>query len=196
MPTIRPATTDDAEAIHGIYAPFVAETAVSFETEVPTRDDIAARIEATQERFPWLVCERDDELAGYAYGHAHRGRGGYRWSAEASVYVAERHRRNGVARGLYESLFAVLELQGYVNCYAGIVIPNEESVGFHEAMGFDLVGVYEDVGYKLGEWRDTQWMRRRLREPPATPDEPVPFPEIRETTVCLEAMETGEESVR
>ncbi|WP_267639591.1 GNAT family N-acetyltransferase [Haloarchaeobius amylolyticus] len=196
MPAIRPATRDDAGAIHDIYAPFVAETAVSFETEVPSREAIAGRITDTQEQFPWLVCEVDGAVAGYAYGHAHRGRGGYRWSAESSVYVAEAHLRRGVARGLYESLFTVLALQRYVNCYAGIVLPNDASVTFHESMGFERVGRYEDVGYKHGEWRDTLWLRRELREPPADPAEPRPFPAVRTDDAFESAIEAGETSVR
>ncbi|WP_439026445.1 GNAT family N-acetyltransferase [Haloarchaeobius sp. DT45] len=196
MVSIRPATRDDAAAIHDIYAPFVAETAVSFETEVPSREAIAERITDTQTQFPWLVCERDGAVAGYAYGHAHRGRGGYRWSAESSVYVAEDHRRRGVARGLYESLFAVLAVQNYVNCYAGIVLPNDASVAFHESMRFEPVGVYENVGYKDGAWRDTLWMRRQLRDLPAEPDEPRPFPTVRDQPNCQTAIQAGEVSIR
>ncbi|WP_435358374.1 GNAT family N-acetyltransferase [Haloarchaeobius sp. DFWS5] len=182
MPTIRirPATLDDAPAVHDIYAPFVASTAVTFEDGEVSVSEVADRISDTLAQFPWLICERDGEVVGYTYGHSHRGRGGYRWSAETSVYVAENYRRQGIARGLYESLFAVLTAQNYVNCYAGIMIPNERSVGFHETMGFEPVGVYENVGYKLGEWQDTQWWHYLLREPPEEPDEPVPFSEIRE----------------
>ncbi|WP_435177238.1 GNAT family N-acetyltransferase [Halorussus sp. AFM4] len=142
----------------------------------------------------------EPEIAGYAYAGRHRKRDGYRWSVDVSVYVAERHRRKGVARGLYQSLFEVLRLQGFHNAYAGIALPNEASVGLHESLGFEPVGVYESVGYKRGAWRDVGWWQLALRdrsERPAShpPDEPRPLPEVLGTPAFETAVSAGEPAV-
>ncbi|MEL6428934.1 MAG: N-acetyltransferase family protein, partial [Planctomycetota bacterium] len=152
-PPVRDAGPADAASILSIYAPFVEETAVSFETDVPSVDEMAARIEGTSETYPWLVHE-DGEVCGYAYACAHRGRAAYRWSVETSAYVAPDARRRGVARALYAALFELLALQGFVRAHAGIAQPNEASERFHAALGFERVGVYPSVGHKRGAWHD------------------------------------------
>lgn len=194
FPRIRPATAADAAPARDIYAPFVSETSVSFEEEPPDVATIRSRIGDTVEQFPWLVCV-DDEVLGYAYAHGHRGRGAYRWSAESSVYVREGTRRVGVARGLYESLFAVLRRQGYRNVYAGTMLPNPASTGFHAAMGFEPVGTFERVGYKHGEWHDVRWWHRSLGEHPPDLDPPTAFADVREEPWFDDAVATGEGSV-
>ena len=168
---LRLATAGDAAGIRAIYAPFVRDTWVSFEAEVPTAEEVARRIEAAHPAFPWLVADADGTVAGYAYASAHRGRTAYQWSVEVSVYVAEASRRRGLARLLYGALFDVLRLQGFANAYAGIALPNAASVGVHEAMGFEPVGVYRGVGYKMGAWRDVGWWALRLGDGVA-PDPP------------------------
>lgn len=194
-PSIRPATAADAASVREIYAPFVRETNVSFEEEPPDAAEIRSRIADTSERFPWLVCVDGRAVLGYAYAHQHRGRGAYRWSVESSVYVREDARRAGVARGLYESLFAVLRRQGFRNVYAGTALPNPASTGFHAAMGFEPVGTYERVGYKHGEWHDVRWWHRSLGEHPAEPDPPTAFADARAEPWFDDAVATGEASV-
>ncbi|MFC4357485.1 arsinothricin resistance N-acetyltransferase ArsN1 family B [Halobium salinum] len=185
---VRPATASDAAAVHDIYAPVVAGTAISFEDDPPTVEEIRRRIVNTLPTHPWLVCERDGDggdgeggegIVGYAYAGPHRSRDAYRWSVDVSVYVAEDERGAGVGRTLYESLFALLVEQGFVTAYAGIAQPNETSVGLHESLGFEPVGVYESVGYKRGAWRDVGWWAKRLREPPAEPTPPVGVETVR-----------------
>jgi L-amino acid N-acyltransferase YncA len=161
---IRLATTADADAIAAIYAPSVTESTISFELDAPAGREIAARIEAKLPRYPWLVANEDGIVTGYAYAGPHRERAAYAWSTEVSVYVAERARRRGVARSLYETLFELLRLQGYRMAYAGITLPNPASVGFHEAMGFVAVGVYHNVGWKHNSWRDVGWWELSLGE--------------------------------
>src|SRR5918996_222132 len=139
--SIRLATERDAEEIASIYAPNVTDTIISFELEPPTADEMRLRIEATLERCPWLVCEREGRVLGYAYADAHGSRAAYRWSVDVSVYVHEDARRMGLGRALYTSLFAALDLQGFYNAYAGATLPNPASVGLHEAVGFRPVGV-------------------------------------------------------
>ena len=146
---IRLATERDAEQIAIIYAPNVTDTIVSFELETPNPDEMSRRIEITLERYPWLVCEREGRVLGYAYASAHGSRAAYLWSVDVSVYVYEDARRTGMGRALYTSLFAALDLQGFYNAYGGATLPNPASVGLHESVGFRPVGVYRGVGYKL-----------------------------------------------
>ena len=133
---------------------------------------MARRIHDTLRIHPWLVCEIDDRLAGYAYASAHRVRRAYQWSVDTSVYVDERYRRRGVGCGLYDSLLAILTAQGYVNAYAGITLPNPASVAVHEAVGFKPIGVYRGVGYKLGRWCDVGWWERGVGERSRSPRSP------------------------
>jgi phosphinothricin acetyltransferase len=200
-PRIRLAAEADADAIRRIYAPIVEETAVSFEDAAPTEARLADRIASTLERYPWLVCETDGnederEVVGYAYASSHRDRGAYRWSVDVSVYVDPDYRRRGVARGLYTSLFALLELQGFVSAYAGIALSNPASTALHESMGFEPVGTYWNVGYKGGEWRDVQWYGLSLRDPPANPEPPTWLPSARESPKWERALESGESYCR
>jgi len=176
--TIRLATEGDAEQIAAIYAPNVTDTIISFELEPPTADEMRRRIEITLQRYPWLVCERQGRLLGYAYAGAHRSRAAYQWSVDVSVYVHEEARRTGVGRALYASLFAALEHQGFYNAYAGATLPNPASVGLHEAMGFRPVGVYRGTGYKMGAWHDVGWWHLPLRERVADPDSPADLPSV------------------
>jgi L-amino acid N-acyltransferase YncA len=173
---IRLAEERDAEAIQRIYAPFVLHTAVSFEIEPPSVDEMRSRIVKTLARLPWLVCERNDDqennVIGYVYASPHRERPGYAWSVEVTVYVHEEHRRYGIGRALYTSLFQILKLQGFYNVCAGVTLPNPGSVGLHEAMGFKPVGVYRAVGYKLGQWHDVGWWQLALQPHSAAPAPP------------------------
>ena len=163
--TIRLATEDDAEQILAIYAPFCRDTPVSFETQPPTLDEMRQRIARTVKRFPWLVLEEDLPILGYAYASAHRERAAYGWSADVSVYIGEGLRRRGLGRALYTSLFAILKLQGFYNALAGTTLPNPGSIGLHQAMGFQPVGVYRTIGFKCGAWHDVAWWQLVLREP-------------------------------
>ncbi|MDX1530221.1 MAG: arsinothricin resistance N-acetyltransferase ArsN1 family B [Rhodothermales bacterium] len=174
---LRLARGSDAAAIRTLYAPFVTDTAVSFEEAVPDEVEVRRRLQDTLAVRPWLVAEADGAVVGYAYATAHRGRDAYRWSVEVSVYVDPAWHRRGTARRLYTALLAVLRLQGFCNAYAGIALPNAASVGFHEALGFEPVGVYRRVGFKAGAWRDVGWWALRLRDddPPAPPR---PLPEV------------------
>jgi L-amino acid N-acyltransferase YncA len=166
---IRLATVADAAAIAAIYRPYVETTAISFETEPPDDREMAERISGTLETHPWLVCLRGPEVAGFAYASRHRARAAYQWSVDVSAYVDGRFHRRGIGRALYSSLFAILAAQGFTNAFAGIALPNAASVGLHEALGFRQIGVYRNVGYKLGAWRDVGWWQLTLRDYSAQP---------------------------
>jgi phosphinothricin acetyltransferase len=163
----------DGAACAAIYAPHVSEGLASFETVPPDGEQMAARIAATARTHPWLVAERDGAVAGYAYASPHHTRAGYRWTADAAVYVSTEHRREGVGRELYAALLGLLERQRLHVVCAGIALPNPGSVALHEAMGFEPVGVYRAIGYKHGAWLDVGWWQLRLR--PAV-DGPPPEP--------------------
>jgi phosphinothricin acetyltransferase len=172
--TIRRAEPADADRVQAIYAPIVSETAISFETTAPDVPEMQRRIEAQAERYPWLVLESDRSLLGYAYASSHRTREAYRWCVDVSAYVDPRYHRRGVGRALYGALFDLLRRQGFVNAYAGIALPNASSVALHESFGFEPVGTYRRVGFKLGRWHDVLWMHLRLLEAPAPERAPLP----------------------
>lgn len=171
---IRLAGTGDGGAVADIYRPAVADCATSFEVVPPDGAEMARRIAQCVQRTPWLVYELDGRAAGYAYAGSHRERAAYQWSVEVSAYVHHDFHRRGIGRALYASLFAVLELQGFRNAYAGITLPNEASVALHTGVGFTRVGVYRGIGYKFGEWHDVGWFERGLA--PRTADPPPPRP--------------------
>jgi len=159
---IRAATTADAAAIQAIYAPVVEHTAISFEETPPSVAEMAARIEAVMKDYPYLVAELDGQVAGYAYASQHRTRAAYRTSVDVSVYIAEGARRSGVGRALYGKLLPELSGRGFHAAFAGIALPNEGSIALHESMGFTPLGIYREVGRKLGKWHDVGWWQRLL----------------------------------
>jgi phosphinothricin acetyltransferase len=185
--TMRVALPEDAEAILAIYAPIVRETAISFEVEPPTQVEMHERIATTLRRLPWLVCEHQGEVLGYVYASPHRARAAYQWSVDVSVYIRATARRTGMGRALYHALLQLLILQGFYQCYAGITLPNPASVDLHEALGFQPVGVYEAVGYKLGEWHDVGWWQRGLQPRPSLPTPPTAVEVLRQTSTAWEA---------
>lgn len=162
MGTVRVASEDDAEVIAGIYAPYVLETAISFEETPPSPEEVAGRIAATLAFYPYLVFAEEGVVIGYAYAGAHRAREAYRWSADVTVYAASGMQRRGVGRTLYRVLLAALRQQGLHSAFAGIALPNAASVALHEAMGFTHLGVYREVGFKHGAWHDVGWWRLPL----------------------------------
>jgi L-amino acid N-acyltransferase YncA len=188
---IRLANATDGQALAAIYGPAVSDAAISFELEPPAAEEMAARVARNLEYAPWIVCESQGGVVGFAYASRHRDRAAYQWSVDVSAYVASSARRWGVARALYSSLFAILVLQGFRNAYAGITLPNAASVGLHEAMGFTTVGVYPRVGYKRGSWHDVVWLERTLAPHCLEPPPPKPLPEVLDTQAFRDALDSG-----
>jgi L-amino acid N-acyltransferase YncA len=167
---VRDASEADASACARIYAPYVRETAITFETEPPGADEMAERIRTALRTYAWLVLEYEGRVFGYAYGGPFRSRAAYRWSAEVSVYLERGFERRGGGRLLYEALFKRLAERGFRTAVAGMTLPNDASVGLHKALGFEPVGTYRAIGWKLGAWHDVAWMQRPLavsKDPPA-----------------------------
>ena len=175
---LRETTAGDAASTAAIYAPYVRDTLISFETEPPAAAEMSRRIASVGERYPWLLAEQGGQVLGYAYAGEHRSRAAYRWDVDVAVYLAAAVHRRGIGRRLYQALFGMLRLQGYINAYAGISLPNAASVGLHESLGFAPVGIYRKVGYKHGAWHDVGWWALNLQAPPAVPAEPLPYPQL------------------
>ena len=169
---IRLATDADADAVAAVYAPYVRDTAISFETEPPGVDEMRGRIRTALAWTPWLVCERDGRVIGYAYAGRFHARAAYQWTVETTVYVDSAFHRTGVGGALYDVLLDVLRFQGFRTAVGIIALPNAPSVGLHERLGFRNVGVAPEVGFKHGRWHDIGWWHLELQplgDPPAAP---------------------------
>lgn len=169
---VRTATIADAEACARIYAPYVKDTAITFEIEPPSTAQLATRIESALAKYSWLVLVDHDEVVGYAYGSEFKSRAAYRWACEVSVYLAGDRHRSGGGRALYQALFVRLAARGFRTAVAGMTLPNEASVGLHTALGFEPVGTYRRIGWKHDAWHDVAWAQRSLatdQEPPSEP---------------------------
>lgn len=180
---IRVATKEDTAGMLDIYSLFILNSGITQETEVPSVEEFQKRILSNLEERPWLVCEINKQIAGYAYAGKHRERKGYQWCTEPSVYVSEKFYRNGVANALYAALFDILKLQGYVNAYAVITLPNEKSIAFHTRFGFEYLTVYKKIGYKLGQWYDVGWMQYEINPHNEVPGDPIKFPNIEQPLI-------------
>lgn len=175
---IRLAETKDMAAIANIYAPYCESSAITFETEALSPTQMAERFARLGQKYPWVVMEIDGGIAGYAYGGPHHERAAYRWASNVSVYVNEAHQRSGVGKDLYHALFGIMRLQGFVQAIAGITLPNDPSVALHKSLGFQLMGVYKNIGYKLGAWRDVGWWQLPLTEELHIPTDTLPVSEV------------------
>jgi phosphinothricin acetyltransferase len=167
---VRDASEADGSACARIYERYVRETAITFESEPPGDREMAERIKAALRTYAWLILEWEGRVAGYAYGGPFRSRAAYRWSVEVSVYLERGFERRGGGRTLYQALFTRLAERGFRTAVAGMTLPNDASVGLHRSLGFEPVGTYRAIGWKLGAWHDVAWMQRPLAissDPPA-----------------------------
>ncbi len=166
---LRNATIQDAEAILTIYEPYILNTSITFEYSVPTLDHFRQSIQTILKTYPFFVCELNNKVIGYSYAHQFRERAAYAWDVETSVYVTELYQNQGVASLLYAQLLEQCASRGYHNAYAGITLPNEKSVLFHQKMGFTRVGIFRNAGFKQGKWYSVLFMEKNLipcdREP-------------------------------
>lgn len=184
---IRIARLEDAKALLAIYAPYVENTAISFEYNVPTVEEFAQRIGRTLEKYPYLLAQQDGQILGYAYAGAFINRAAYSWSAESSIYIDSNCTKSGLGRLLYEALENVLREQNVLSLNACIASPVEDdeyvtqnSIQFHSHMGFRLVGEFQQSGYKFGRWYNMAWMEKHLAAHPAQPEPFLAFPQVRD----------------
>ncbi len=159
---VRSATDHDAAACVAIYRPYVENSTVSWELDVPSVSEMAARITAACDTHAWLVLEHDGQIIGFAYAHAFNRLPTYRWSAQTGIYIDGDHHRRGGGRELYTQLLNRLGGRGYRRAFAGITQPNEASNRFHRSLGFREAGLYRRVEWKLDRWHDVAWMQRDL----------------------------------
>jgi phosphinothricin acetyltransferase len=167
MTTVRLAREGDFRAVCEIVNHYIRTTTINFRTEDQSPADWVATWQDGRDRYPWLVAERDGEIAGLAYAGAWNARAAYGWTAEVTGYVAPGLRRDGVGRALYATLLGTLDAQGYRTALAVIALPNAASAGFHESFGFVPAGVLRNVGHKLGRWCDVGLWQRHAPDPPA-----------------------------
>ncbi|MBT3941622.1 MAG: N-acetyltransferase [Chloroflexi bacterium] len=193
---IRLATEDDAPGMLAIYGPVVENTVISFETEVPTESEFRDRVRAGRDFAPWIVCEIDGVVVGYAYGSRFRPRAAYQWSAEVTVYVNDNVRRRGVGRALYISLIACMRVQGFSSMLAAISLPNLASIGLHESIGFEQIGVFPAVGYKLADWHDVGWWRLEIGNTKAEPEAPLTVTSALGQPGWPDALQAGLDTIR
>lgn len=166
---MRFAEKNDAEAILKIYAPYVINTSITFEYDIPTIDEIRSRIEKTKQNYPYIVCEYYKNIIGYAYSYRFIERDAYNLSVAISIYVDKRYTHIGIDRGLYTCILEILAHQNVRNVYSIISIPSNNSIKLHEFFGFKKLGFYPKCGYKLERWHDIIVMGRSLgnyKEPP------------------------------
>jgi L-amino acid N-acyltransferase YncA len=172
-PKVSDASEADAAACAAIYAPYVTDTAITFETHPPSPADMAERIAAASRTHAWLVLEEEGRVVGYAYGVPLHSRAAYRWACEVSVYLEVGRRRTGGGRALYDVLLSRLVDRGFRIAVAGMTLPNDASVGLHRVMGFEHVGTYRRIGFKNGTWHDVAWTQRILARGEDPPPEPT-----------------------
>lgn len=166
---LRPAIITDAAALLEIYKPYILHTAITFEYTIPTLEEYTLRIEKILNRYPFYVCEDGGKVVGYAYAHQFRERAAYDWDIETSIYVNETHQQKGIATQLYNVVLEECKAMGFHNAFAGITLPNEKSVNFHTKLGFTQIGVFQNAGFKQGQWYGVLFMEKNLipcdREP-------------------------------
>jgi len=176
----RLATPADAPRLAEIYAPYVTDTAITFATTPLTAADFRHKMEGP---YPFLVCEENGEVIGYAYAATFREKEAYRWDVELTIYVDGAYHGHGAGKLLMARLLALLKAQGYLNAYSCVTLPNEKSIGLHKALGFALIGRFDHSGYKLGQWRSVTWLHLPLGDFDGEPAEPTPLHALPEATL-------------
>jgi L-amino acid N-acyltransferase YncA len=192
---IRLINETDTQAVLDIYKYYVDHTIISFEYEVPTNEEYIERIKTNTDKYSWLVCLCNNKIVGFAYGSAHRCRTAYQWSPESTIYLAPDFQTKGIGRILYETLFSLLKVQGYYNVFAGVALPNEKSIGFHKALGFEEIGIFKKIGYKHGNWHDTHWFQLHLTEHIFNPTTPKKLHEVVSCSVFQTILTAANERV-
>ncbi|WP_170154570.1 GNAT family N-acetyltransferase [Mangrovibacterium diazotrophicum] len=185
---IRMASLGDAEAILNIYRPFITDTVVTFEEIVPTVDEFRERMKSILTESPYLVCEVDGEIAGYAYASAYRSRASYRWNREVTVYLRPEYRGMNMGTALYSALIPILKAQNYTNLLAVVTLPNEGSKRLHERMGFKACGVFNQVGYKKQQWHQVGWWELALIDKETQPLEPILLKDFNDDSFVRQTM--------
>lgn len=193
---VRLAVIEDSEKILNIYKPFITNTIITFEYDVPLLEEFEDRMKSVQSRYPWFVCEIDDEIVGYAYASKFNERMAYDWSVDFSIYISPEYQGRKIGKGLYHALLKTLKLQGFCNAYALITSPNIKSESIHKSLGFREMGVCKNVGYKMGQWHDVKWFELEFAKHDEKPSKPKKISEIKETKEFIEILEEATEIIK
>ncbi len=190
---IRPVTTADTDELLEIYRPYVTETAITFEYDVPSADEFRTRIENILKKYPYLAAVKNNEVIGYAYAGTFKTRAAYAYNVEVTIYIKKEHRRSGVGKILYAELERLLKKQGITNLYACIACTETEdeyltndSIKFHQRMGYRLIGTFKQCGYKYNRWYDMVWMEKIIGEHLAKQPEIIKFADLKEDNYELQ----------
>lgn len=168
----RRATEEDVVSILAIYAPYVTDSAITFEYDVPSEEEFRQRIRTISAEYPYFVCESDGQIIGYAYAHRHMERAAYQWNAEISIYIRQGFTGKGLGKNMCQALIDLLRLQGIRNVFSCVTIPNERSAHLHHSMEFSTEGIFQNAGYKCGKWQTIAWFRKNIAQ---YTNEPAPF---------------------
>lgn len=168
----RRATEEDVVPILAIYAPYVTDSAITFEYDVPSEEEFRQRIRTISAEYPYFVCESDGQIIGYAYAHRHMERAAYQWNAEISIYIRQGFTGKGLGKTMCQTLIDLLRLQGIRNVFSCVTIPNERSAHLHHSMEFSTEGIFQNAGYKCGKWQTIAWFRKNIAP---YSNEPAPF---------------------
>ncbi|MFV0341293.1 MAG: GNAT family N-acetyltransferase [Anaerocolumna sp.] len=177
---VRMACLEDAAHIYNIYEPYILNTVITFEYEKVPLEIFESRMKSVMKQFPWIVCEMEGTIVGYAYCSPHLERAAFAWDCECSVYLKEEYHGKGIGTVLYNALFQIVEKQGYYNIYSLICVPHDSSVALHKKYGFEEVGTYYNTAYKRGSWRHLLVMEKRLKKSWGTPEPVVSIGEMDE----------------
>lgn len=161
-PTLRLATPADAADILAIYAPYVQNTAITFECEIPSLTAFTQRVHDICAQYPYLVCQQGGAIVGYAYAQRLFSKAAYAWNAELSIYLDTQHTGKGLGKLLYAALLPLLAAQGVQSVYSLITLPGAASIALHKRMGFVQTAYLACAGYKLDQWWDVIWMQKHL----------------------------------
>lgn len=179
---IRFATTADSAQLLHIYAQYIG-TPITFECRLPSEQEFAERIANITENYPYLVCEEDGHIIGYAYAHRQKEREAYQWNAELSVYLDSVFTARGLGTKLYCILIDILKLQGVKTVYGGVTLPNAKSERLHLSLGFTLLGTYHNTGYKCGRWHDVAWFEKEIASYSSAPSPFCPITKLSAETL-------------
>ncbi|WP_343006219.1 N-acetyltransferase family protein, partial [Intestinibacter bartlettii] len=160
----RLADVSDTKEILDIYAPYITDTAITFEYDIPSIEEFRGRIEHISLEYPYVVCTYKDEIIGYAYAHRYGERAAFQWDVELSIYLDMNYKSLGIGKILYNKVIEILKLQNVQNIYACITSANDKSIKFHEKMGFEFIGIFKDTGYKFDKWYDITWFGMRVKD--------------------------------
>lgn len=175
---IRFANEKDINSILKIYAPYITNTTLTFEYVVPSIEEFTQRVKNIKKFFPYIVCEINGEIVGYAYASKFREREAYDWSVETSVYLNSKYQGRKIGKALYSCLVEILKLQGFCNAYAVVTVPNIVSDKLHESLNFTTAGIMHKVGSKFGKWLDVKYYELTINGHVDFPKKPLSINEV------------------